>query len=112
MTNHQEITFRLLDFGEMVVYDKIEGTSGRPLSGVLGALFKMIGEGDIKYSRSALMDDGLQAVRAKATKVFSKTTTITVYPDGRAEKGVPPDRADLAETEERLKRDLEIEYHP
>lgn len=112
VTNHQEVTFRLLDFGEMVVYDKIEGTSGRPLSGVLGALFKVIGEGDIKYSRSALADDGLQVVRAKAKKVFSMTTTITVYPDGRAEKDVPHDRPDLAQTEELLKRDLEIEYHP
>ena len=112
VTNHQEITFRLLDFSEMVAYDKIEGTSGRPLSGVLGALFKVIGEGDIKYSRSAFADDGLQVVRAMAKKVFSKTTTITVYPDGRAEKDVPPDRPDLAQTEELLKRDLEIEYHP
>ncbi len=112
VTNRQEITFRLLDFGEMVVYDKIEGTSGRPLSGVLGALFKVIGEGSIKYSRSALADDGLQVVRVKAKKVFSKTATLTVYPDGRAEKDVPPDRRDLAEAEELLRRDLEIEYHP
>ncbi len=112
VTNHQEITFRLLDFSEMVVYDEIHGTSGRPLSGVLGALFKVIGEGDIEYSRSAVVDDGLQVVRAQAKKVFSKTTTITVFPDGRAEKDVPIDRPDLMETEELLKRDLEIEYHP
>ena len=112
VTNRQEITFRLLDFGEMVAYEKIVGTSGRPLSGVLGALFKVIGEGSVKYSRSALGDDGLQIVRVKAKKVFSKTATLTVYPDGRAEKDVPADRPDLAAIEELLKRDLEIEYHP
>ena len=45
VTNRQEITYRLLVFGEMVVYDEIDGTFGRPLSGVLGALFKVIGDG-------------------------------------------------------------------
>ena len=112
VTNRQEITYRLLVFGDMVVYDEIDGTSGRPLSGVLGALFKVIGEGRIEYYHSVLLDDGLQVVRAKARKsLFSKTTTITIYPDGRAENGMPPNRPDLAATEELLKRDLDIEYH-
>jgi hypothetical protein len=44
--------------------------------------------------------------------MFSKTATVTVQPDGVAEKGVPDDRADLAAMEERLKLDLEIKYHP
>ena len=113
LTNRQEITYRLMVFGGMVVYDEIVGTSGRPLSGVLGALFKVIGDGRIEYYRSVLTDDGLQVVRAKARKsLFSRTTTITIYPDGRAENHMPPDRPDLAATEERLERDLEIEYHP
>ena len=112
VTNRQEITYRLLVFGDMVVYDEIDGTSGRPLSGVLGALFKVIGEGRIEYYHSVLLDDGLQVVRAKERKsLFSKTTTITIYPDGRAENGMPPNRPDLAATEELLKRDLDIEYH-
>ncbi len=113
VTNRQEITYRLLVFGDMVVYDEIDGTSGRPLSGVLGALFKVIGEGRIEYYHSVLVDDGLQVVRAKARKsLFSRTTTITIYPDGRAENGLPPDRPDLAATGELLERDLEIDYHP
>ena len=112
VTNHQVITFRFLDFGDMVGYDKIEGLSGRPLTGLLGVLFKMIGEGSVKYSRSSFSEDGLQVVRAKATKIFSKTATVTIYPDGRAEKDVPPDRPDLVELEERLKEDVDIEYYP
>ncbi len=113
VTNRQEITYRMLVFGDMVMNDEIRGTSGRPLSGVLGALFSLIGEGSLVYYRSVLADDGVQVVRVKAKKmVFSKTATITVYPDGRAENDVPPDRPDLAATEELLKQDREIEYHP
>ena len=113
VTNRQEITYRMLVFGDMVMIDEIDGTSGRPLSGVLGALFSLIGEGSLVYYRSVLADDGLQVVRVKAKKaIFSKTTTITVYPDGRAENGVPPDRPALAATEELLKQDREIEYYP
>lgn len=113
VTNRQEITYRLLVFGKMVVYDEIDGTSGRPLSGVLGALFKLIGDGRIEYYHSVLVDDGLQVVRVKARKsIFSRTTTITIHPDGRAENGMPPNRPDLATVEELLKRDLDIEYHP
>ena len=112
MTNRQVITFRQLDFGDMVVHDKIEGTSLRPLSGLLGGLFNVIGEASIKYSRSAVAQDGVQVVRVKVKRVFSVTATVTVYPDGRGEKDVPKNRPDLAVIEERLKQDLEIEYHP
>ena len=113
VTNRQEISYRMLDFGDMVMNDEIRGTSGRPLSGVLGALFSLIGEGSLVYYRSVLVDDGVQVVRVKAKKMlFSKTATITIYPDGRAENDVPPDRPDLAATEELLKQDREIEYHP
>ena len=112
VTNRQEITYRLLVFGDLVMFDQIDGTSGRPLSGVLGALFRVIGEGSLVYYRSLVVDGGLQMVRVKAKKIFSKTTTITVYPDGQAENGVPQDRPELAATEELLKQDREIEYHP
>ena len=112
VTNRQEITYRLLVFDDMVMFDEIDGTSGRPLDGVLGALFRVIGEGSLVYYRSVPQDDGLQLLRVKAKKIFSKTTTIRVYPDGRAENGVPPERPALAATEELLKQDREIEYHP
>ena len=112
VTNHQVITYRLLDFGDMVAYDKIEGLTGRPLSGLLGALFSVIGEGGVKYSRFILSEDGLQIVRARAKKIFFKTATVTIQPNGHAEKDLPPDRPDLEEIEERLKQDLDIEYYP
>ncbi len=112
VTNRQKVTFRLLDFGDMVVYDKISGTSGRPLSGVLGALFKVIGEGDVKYARAGMAEDGVQVVRAKAKKLFSRTGTVTISPDGVAEKDVPENRPDLAAIAARLKEDLELEYYP
>ena len=112
VTNRQIITFRQLDLGDMVVHDEVRGTSGRPLSGMLGALFNMIGEASIRYSRSAVASDGVQVMRVRVKKVFSVTPTVTVYPDGRAEKDVPQGRLDLAAIEERLSQDLEIEYHP
>ena len=113
VTNHRLITYRLLDFGDMVVYDDVHGLTGRPTSGALGVLFKIIGEGRVVRSRMAISSDGLQISRAKAKKAFiGVSTTVTVYPDGRTEKDVPPGRADLAAIEARLKEPLEIDYHP
>lgn len=112
VSNHQEITFRILDFGDMVVYDKVAGASGRPLSGVLGALFKVIGEGDVKWARAGISQDGIQVVRAQAKKFFTKTATVTILPDGVAEKGTPDDRPDLAVIAAMLEEDLDLEYYP
>ncbi len=112
VTNHQVITYRLVDFGDMVAYDKIEGLSGRPLTGLLGAIFKLLGEGSVKWSRSMYSADGLQIIRARAKKIFNKTATVTINPDGQAEKDVPDDRPDLAVIAERLEQDLKINYYP
>lgn len=112
VTNHQVITYRMLDYGTMVMYDEVKGLSGRPLSGVLGALFALIGEGGVKYSRTAYSDDGMQILRAQAKKIFTKTATLTIHPDGRAEKDVPEERADLVEIAERLEQKIDLEYHP
>jgi hypothetical protein len=111
-TSHREITYRLLEFDDMIVLDQIEGLSGRPVSGLLGALFAVIGEGSLKHSRIAVADDGLQLVRGRAKKIFSVSTTVTVEPDGRGEKGIPAERPDLAELEMKLKSPLKIEYVP
>jgi hypothetical protein len=111
-TSHREITYRLLEFDDMIVLDEVEGLTGRPISGVLGALFSVIGEGSLKESRIAITKDGLQLLRGRAKKIFSISTTVTVEPDGKAEKGVPPERPDLVALEEKLKRELEIEYAP
>ncbi len=112
VTNHQEIRFRFLVFDDMIMYDQIKGLSGRPLTGLLGALFKVLGEGSVKYSRSSISTDGLEVVRARAKKIFSKTATVTINPDGQAEKGIPSGRDDLAEIEARLKQQFKFEYYP
>ncbi len=113
VTNRRLITYRLLDFGDMVVYDDVHGLTGRPTSGALGILFRIIGEGRVVRSRMAISSDGLQISRARAKKAFiGVSTTVTVYPDGRTEKDVPPDRADLAAIEARIKEPLEMDYHP
>jgi hypothetical protein len=112
VTSHREITYRLLEFDEMIVLDQIHGLSGRPVSGLLGALFAIIGEGSLKHSRMAVSDDGLQVVRGRAKKVFFVSTTVTVERDGRGTKGIPPERPDLAELEAMLKIPLKIEYVP
>jgi hypothetical protein len=112
ITNHQVITYRLVDFGNMVVYDKVDGLSGRPLTGLLATLFKLIGEGNVKWSRSMYSVDGLQIIRARAKKIFNKTATVTINPDGHAQKDVPDDRPDLAAIAERLEQKLEITYYP
>ena len=111
VTNWQVITYRLLDFGDWAVYDEIEGITGRPKSGVLALLFRVIGEGRIAHSRMAIAKDGIQVSRTRAEKAFMEvTTTVTVHPDGTMEKDVPASRPDLLELERRLKQPLEIDY--
>ena len=112
VTTHREITYRLLEFEDMVVIDKMDGVTGRPLTGVLGKLFAVIGEGALKYSRSTVTGDGLQVIRAKSKKILTVWATVVVTPDGIATKGVPDDRPDLKAIEVRLKSDLEIDYVP
>jgi len=72
----------------------------------------VIGEGSLKYSRSTVTDDGLNIIRARSKKILSVSATVLVQPDGIATKGVPDDRPDLEAIEQRLKRDLEIDYVP
>jgi hypothetical protein len=55
--------------------------------------------------------DGLQITRARAKKLLIEVaTTVTVYPDGRTEKDLPPGRADLAGIEARLKQHLRLRH--
>lgn len=113
VTNARVITYRLLDFGDMIVYDEIRGLSGRPASGVLGLLFRVIGEGRVLCSLIKISDDGLQITRAQVRKgPFQVTATVTVQSDGRTEKGVPANRFDLTAIEDQLKKPLRIKYVP
>lgn len=112
VTSHRVITFRLLAFGDTVLYDDIRGISGRPTSGLLGVLFSLFGEGALVESRMAIASDDLLVARARSKKVFSRTVTVTVLPDGRADNGIPAGRPDLAALEQRLRQPLDFEYMP
>ncbi|HET7291402.1 MAG TPA: hypothetical protein VFM88_03160 [Vicinamibacteria bacterium] len=113
VTNKRVIRYRLLDFGNLVVFDDVTGLNGRPTSGVLGLLFQLIGEGHVVENRMVIAPDGLQVARARAKKAFIDVeSTVTVYPDGRTEKDLPPGRGDLAPLEARLKQELRLEYWP
>lgn len=113
VTNQRVILYRLLEIGGIVVYGQIEGLRGRPTSGLLGALFQLIGEGDLKESRMLVSRDGIQVSRTRAEKwTFGVTQTVTVYPDGHAEKDTPPNRPDLAALAARLEAPLKVRYRP
>jgi hypothetical protein len=113
VTYRQEIRYRLLQVGGLMVYDEIDGLSGRPTSGLLGLLFRVIGEGRITFSRIAVSRDGVQVVYAGARKgPFSVTSTVTVQPGGVATKNLPPDRPDLQPIEASLRRPLGFDYVP
>jgi len=105
--------YRLLDLGDRVVLDEIQGLHGRPTSGLLGALFSLIGEAHAVFSRMAVASDNTQVVVGQARKgLFVRTVAVTIQPDGTAERGVPPGRPDLAALEARLREPLELEYVP
>lgn len=111
--NKRVTSYRLLDMGDMLVFDEITGVFGRPITGVLGLLFKVIGAGRVVGSRIAFSRDGLQVVYGEARKGFlSKVVTATVHPDGTVEDGIPPGRPDLSALEARLKQPLKITYKP
>ena len=111
VTNHRVMTYRLVDFGNWAVYDEITGLTGRPTSGILGFLFRIFGEGRILQTRMAISKDGLQINRATAKKGFiERIDVVTVYPDGKMEKDVSPDRPDLLEIAKRISQPLEIDY--
>lgn len=113
VTNHRVVTYRLLDFGDMLLYDEVRGVTGRPKSGILALIFKVIGEARMVQSRIAISEDGLQIARAKARKGrISVTSTLTIYPDGYTEKDIPSDRPDLLAIETLLKQPIRIKYMP
>lgn len=113
VTNERVLSYRLLDFGDMTVFADVRGLRGRPTSGILGLLFQLIGEGHVVENRMAVSRDGLQISRARVRKSFFEVvSTVTVYPDGRMEKDLPPGRPDLAAREARLKGALKLVHPP
>jgi len=111
--NHRVIRFKMLEYDDMLVFDRVTGISVRPI-GFLSALFAVLGKPDLKQTRVAVSADHWQVVRGRV-KVFpgiSKTATATIEPDGRGHEGVPPDRADLGALGERMRQPVELRYGP
>jgi len=103
--------YLLIDFGDVVAYERMSGVSGRPTSGALGALFSVLGMADIESTRQAVAADGTQVNRTRVRKLFPFTALATITPDGNAERGVPDDRGDLERLADKLEFDLAIEMH-
>jgi hypothetical protein len=113
VTNERLITYRLIDYGDVLLYDDIHGLRGRPTEGFLGVLFDLIGEGQVHWSRMAIAPDGVQVSRARASKgLFSVESSVTVHPDGRVEKDVPAARPDLRSLEKRLLEPRKLRFRP
>jgi hypothetical protein len=113
VTEKRLVTYRLLDYGDRVWYADVSGLRGRPTSGALGLLFDFIGEARVLESRSAIAPDGTQVVRGRATKWgIDKAETLTVWPDGHADRGVPKGRADLRALESLLEEPLAVRFKP
>jgi hypothetical protein len=111
ITLRRVISYRLLDLGDWFVCDKVRGLSGRPTSGLLGFIFRIIGDGRIVHSRMAVSADGLQVVRGTSKKGFmAMTTTATIFKDGEMIKDLPDGRSDLMVLKKRVKQKLNVEY--
>lgn len=107
------VSYRLLELGDMVVLDEIEGVSGRPTTGPLSLLFRLFGHARAVWSRSGVSHDGWQVLVGRGRKgPFARTATLTIHPDGRVDPDVPAGRSDLAALEKRLRAPLDIVYHP
>jgi hypothetical protein len=113
VTQSRVIRYRLVDYGDRLWYAQIEGLSGRPTSGALGALFAVIGETTVVESWSASAADGTRVARGRGRKWwFDRTETVTLLPSGRGDRGLPPGRVDLAALERRLLEPLAIRFQP
>ena len=113
-TTHQQVSsFRVLDFGQAIVYDEIRGVTGRATSGLLGAIFSLLGHATAQQTRFAIASDGMQVSRTTARKGFTLTQAITISPDGRVLTGLPENRPDLQDIDRLLAQlPLRVTYRP
>lgn len=112
VTNHRELSYRMLVYPDMLIFDTIEGLTGRPTSGPLAVLFELIGEGRVAWSRQAISPSGLQLTWTRAEKgVFGREAIITVRPDGVAFRGLEEGaEEELRPIEERLRQPIQALY--
>lgn len=109
---HQErnVTYRLLEYTAVVVYDQMKGVSGRPTSGALGALFDVLGTVEIRESRFAPAGQGAQVTYSRVRKLATMETLATITADGRARRGIPEGRPRLQRLRSILERDRAVEH--
>lgn len=113
VTNNRVVTYRILDFHDMICYKEIQGISGQPTSGILGLIFQFIGKGNVMWSHITTTSDGLQIVRARVKKgLFEIESTLTVYPDGHTINNLPKELPELKIYEKLLMQPIEIEFLP
>lgn len=111
VTNQRVVTYKLVDFGSFILYDKITGVSGKPTSGVIGFLFRFLGDSQVLQSRSAIASDGVQIVQAHAKwGMFDRNPIVTIQLNGKAEQGIDRTRPELREIEARLNQKILIRY--
>jgi hypothetical protein len=102
-TTRQQVNgYRVLDYGDAIVVDGIYGVTGRATSGLLGAIFSLIGHARAEQSRFGLAADGAQISRTTARKGLSLTQAIAILPDGTVIPSVPDTRADWLAVDARL----------
>jgi hypothetical protein len=112
VTHERFTSHRILDFGDRILIADIHGVYGRALGGILGLIFRLLGDAQAVQSLLTIANDGLMVTLTTGRKgsFVPSPTTVTVWPDGRAEKGLPPGRADLVALERRLKQKFEARY--
>lgn len=108
MRHERVITYQIADFGDFVAFENVSGVSGRPTTGALGALFTLLGTAPIQSTRFAVAGDGTQVLRSRVRKLLGFTATATIAPDGTAERGIAPERADLAVLARTLATEFEL----
>lgn len=102
-TRREQVTsWRILDYGEAIVYDDLRGVGGRATSGLLGVVFAVLGHAQAQQTRFAIAADGVQVSRTTARKLLTLTQTVTIFPEGTVLTGLPKDRPDLADLERML----------
>lgn len=108
--NERIVTYRLVAFDTVVAYQRVRGVAGRPVSGLLGALFDLVGMVEIRESRFAVASDGTQVTLTRVGRRSPFESVATVTPEGRAFRGVPEGRPELEGLRELVERDFEIDY--
>jgi len=109
--HERDTRYTIVDYGDMILQDRISGVGGRATSGLLGLAFTVLGDARATQSRFAAAPQGMQVARVTAkAALFSKTQTVTVRADGVAVPGIPDGRDDLVAIETRLKRKIELRF--